>query len=115
MSLCRYCQNPNPYFGRATGASKKNIIQKTMIRQQNLMLVDIKKIQFKDKDTGDDLVKWKYTFVAEDDSVVVGYADKERFRDRLVSFGKFELALSKPYNENGSLWENVITWRVVVE
>jgi len=85
-----------------------------MTRNQKLMLVEIKEIEVLDKETGDKLKKFKYVFFNDANEPVVGYADKKVFAERIRPAEKFSESESFTYAINGTLWEGVINWRVVV-
>lgn len=86
-----------------------------MVKTQKLMLVEIAKITFEDKDKpGEMLTRWKYTFLDEAGEHVLGYSEKEKHRERVVEYQPFDFAKAWAYELKGNLWDGSVTWRVVV-
>jgi len=89
--------------------------RKNMTKNTKLMLVEIKEIKFKDKETGEQLQKFKYVFFNENNEPVVGYADTKVFEERVRPAEKYVSTEAFSYTMHGSLWEDKVTWRVAVE
>jgi len=83
-------------------------------KKNRLCLMEIKEVKFKDKSDGTDVVKYKYTFLDESNSPVIGYADKKLFADKIMTGDKFDATKSAEYVFEGRVWDNVLSWRLVV-
>jgi len=93
----------------------KKIIQKMMLqKKEKLVLVEIKPIDFKDKDTGAIVKKYKYTFLNEAGEIRSGYDEKEKLKDRVVDTDKFIPEKSFEYSFEGKVWNDVLSWRLLV-
>jgi len=83
-------------------------------KKTRLCLMEIKEIKFKDKELNTDVTKYKYTFLDESNTPVIGYADKKVFAEKVITGDRFETAKSQEYSFEGRVWDNVLSWRLVV-
>ncbi len=79
-----------------------------------LTLFDIKKIEFKDKESGEPVIKYKYSFFDKENVVHTGYLEKELFQDRVQNTPSFIADKSHDYVFHGRVWNEEITWRLIV-
>jgi len=83
-------------------------------KKPKLCLVEVKQINIKDKQTNIDVPKFKYTFFDESNAIVVGYADKKMFTERIMTGDKYDPSKAFEYAFEGRVWEDKVTWRLVV-
>jgi len=83
-------------------------------RKMKLCLTDIKEISFKDKETGEQVKKYRYTFFTPENAVETYYSDKKMFADRVIDASGFVAEKANEYTFEGSVWNNVLTWRLAV-
>ncbi len=80
-----------------------------------MCLASIDKIEFTDKETGDPIEKYKYTFFCEDKSVFVGYLDDEQFEDKIVDVGEYDESKAHNFTLSGREYQGEITWKLMPE
>lgn len=85
------------------------MLQKTRL----LVLFDITKIEFADKETGENVVKFKYSFFDEENNLVVGYLDDEEYTDMLADTGEYNKAQAHGFEFTGREFNNEIKWRLL--
>ena len=83
-----------------------------MQKTELLMLVECKVIHFTDKNTGDPVKKWKYTFLNEKNEFFTGYLDSDEYKKYLVDDSVFDPKKAKSILLHGSVWQNVVSWRL---
>lgn len=104
-----------PYKEFVAWTHIRDIIDKKMLqKKEKLVLVEIKPIEITDKDTGAKLKRFKYTFLNEEGAVRTGYADTEKLKERVVNTDKFNADKSHEYESIGRVWNDVLTWRLVI-
>jgi len=84
-----------------------------MKKIQKLVLVESKEIEFKDKETGEQISKWKYSFLNNADEIVVGYLDDSDYDDEVQTVGTFADGTPKLYPWEGKIFQNKVTWKLV--
>jgi len=77
-----------------------------------LCLLSINPTQFKDKDTGEEIMKYKYIFLSEKGIVHVGWSDEQKFIDRVTNSDEFDSARAHAYVVNADAWNGKLTYKV---
>ena len=68
-----------------------------VIVKKKLILVEAKKISFKDKETGEDLTKYKYQFLTPDQKLLTGYLDTPDFMSDVQEVEGYSEEKAKEY------------------
>ncbi len=85
------------------------------MRTTKLTLFEITEVKFPDKETGQQVTKFKYLFFDKQDTVFVGYLDKKIWADRLTDTHTFIEAKSHSYDWLGREWQGEISWKLATE
>ncbi len=84
-------------------------------RTVKLTLFEIEEVNFPDKETGQQVKKFKYLFFDEEGTVHVGYLDTKVWKDRLCDTHKYIDSKSHDYDWLGREWQGVISWKLASE
>lgn len=69
-----------------------------LIVKKNLILVEARKIEFKDKETGQPVQKFKYVFLTPDELLISGYLDTDDYLKEVQNVEGWESEKSKIYS-----------------
>lgn len=79
-----------------------------------LCLLGIEKVTLKDKTTHEDVIKYKHIFRTQNNNVVLGWADEQKFFDRISDSDTYNEQSSHVYEVRISSFGDKITYKVVL-
>jgi len=77
-----------------------------------LCLVAINPTKLRDKESGEEVVKYKYVFLTETNKPVVGWSDDKILEDRLHSSNSYQDSSAHAYEVSTDVWQDKLTYRV---
>jgi len=81
-----------------------------LLSKKNLILVEAKEIKFKDKESGKDISKWKYTFLQDNGDLVIGYLNTPDYRGEVQDVEGWDNTKAKAYVFTPKIYEGVTTY-----
>lgn len=86
-----------------------------MTKTEKLCLVNIEEIHFPDRQTKEEIIKYKHTFIDSDNNTIIGYTDENVFQDLVTEEAKYSPREAKLFVWKGRTWENQIRWTLSTE
>lgn len=86
-----------------------------LVKKQNMCVLDVADITLTDKDTGKPVPKVKYTFIDQNQMIVVGYRDEhnENYDRAVFNSDKYNDEFAVEVEWKGRLWQNETKWSLV--
>lgn len=83
-----------------------------LLRERKLVLADIEEIKFPDKETGEEVTKFKYTFFDEENKTIIGYSDQAMWEHLVSNKGEFQEQDAIMTKWQGREFQGTISWRL---
>ena len=85
-----------------------------VIINKELILVDAKQIDITDRQTGEKIKKWKYTFLTPDNKLVVGYDANGLYKNEVKVVAGWEKAKAKNYAWELTMFQGITKEKLFV-
>lgn len=76
-----------------------------LLKKEKLHLIQCSEVKFPDKVTGEEITKFKYTFLNEANEVINGYLPDLKFQDKISASGEYEAKSAWMFIWSGREWD----------